>query len=106
MKGLARDSWCETVQLRSEAPTCAAHPAPHPHHCPRPNCPAPHLRLHPPTQAVSPHWAIRAFTGKGGFEEGWRLLAGVMLCVTGAEAMYADLGHFNAAAVTVRARGR
>lgn len=52
-------------------------------------------------QAVSPHHAISAFTGPGGFESGWRLLAGVMLAVTGAEAMYADLGHFNARAVTV-----
>ena len=52
-------------------------------------------------QAISPHHGIAAFTGPGGFEAGWRLLAGIMLAITGAEAMYADLGHFNAPAVTV-----
>jgi len=45
---------------------------------------------------------MRAFTGDGGFVAGWRLLSGVMMAITGAEAMYADLGHFNAKAVMVR----
>lgn len=52
-------------------------------------------------QAISPHHAIAAFTGAEGFVAGWKLLAGVMLAITGAEAMYADLGHFNARAVRV-----
>lgn len=43
--------------------------------------------------------------GASGFDGGWRLLAGVMLCITGAEAMYADLGHFNARAVVVSRAG-
>merc|ERR1712232_803160 len=31
----------------------------------------------------------------------WRALAGVVLCVTGAEALYADLGHFGAGPITL-----
>jgi K+ transporter len=65
-------------------------------------CPAAAVCTSTFLQAVSPHHAIAAFTGPGGFKAGWTLLAGVMLCITGAEAMYADLGHFNAQAVTVR----
>ncbi|MCI07268.1 potassium transporter 10-like, partial [Trifolium medium] len=26
---------------------------------------------------------------------GWMSLGGILLCITGSEAMYADLGHFN-----------
>ncbi len=50
--------------------------------------------------ALSPHHIVRFFEGQG--TEAWRMLGGVMLCVTGAEALYADLGHFNHAAVAVR----
>jgi len=32
---------------------------------------------------------------------GWRALAGVVLCVTGAEALYADMGHFGAGPITL-----
>lgn len=28
-------------------------------------------------------------------KQGWEMLGGVVLCITGAEAMFADLGHFN-----------
>lgn len=52
-------------------------------------------------RAVLPNHAIYAFMGPDGFAAGWRLLAGVMLTITGAEAMYADLGHFNQRAVTL-----
>eukprot|EP00928_Gymnodinium_smaydae_P019838 TRINITY_DN17638_c0_g6_i3.p1 TRINITY_DN17638_c0_g6~~TRINITY_DN17638_c0_g6_i3.p1 ORF type:complete len:484 (-),score=49.23 TRINITY_DN17638_c0_g6_i3:260-1711(-) len=31
----------------------------------------------------------------------WRALAGVVLCVTGAEALYADMGHFGAGPITL-----
>ena len=34
---------------------------------------------------------------------GWELMSGVLLCITGVEAMYADLGHFSRRAVQVRA---
>ena len=33
--------------------------------------------------------------------KGWQLLSGVLLCITGVEAMYADLGHFSRRAVQV-----
>ena len=42
--------------------------------------------------AVSPHWAFKFLIHHG--HNGWVMLGGVLLCVTGAEAMYADLGHF------------
>jgi K+ potassium transporter len=53
------------------------------------------------TQTLSPHYAIMAFTGPGGFAAGWLSLSAILLCVTGAEAMYADLGHFSSQAVVV-----
>lgn len=31
----------------------------------------------------------------------WEVLSGVLLCITGVEAMYADLGHFSRQAVQV-----
>ncbi len=34
-------------------------------------------------------------------KEGWEVMAGVLLCITGVEAMYADLGHFSRRAVQV-----
>ncbi|KAH9303017.1 hypothetical protein KI387_014600 [Taxus chinensis] len=33
--------------------------------------------------------------------EGWVLLGGVVLCITGAEAMFADLGHFNKRSIQI-----
>ncbi|KXZ41691.1 hypothetical protein GPECTOR_318g18 [Gonium pectorale] len=42
---------------------------------------------------LSPHHIVLFFSRHG--TEAWRMLGGVMLCVTGAEAMYADLGHFS-----------
>uniref|UniRef100_A0A1J3GDS1 Potassium transporter n=1 Tax=Noccaea caerulescens TaxID=107243 RepID=A0A1J3GDS1_NOCCA len=32
---------------------------------------------------------------------GWMSLGGILLCITGAEAMFADLGHFNYAAIQI-----
>jgi KUP system potassium uptake protein len=53
--------------------------------------------------AFSPHHAFRFFTshGYGGFVE----LGAIILVVTGAEALFADLGHFNAAAIRMSACG-
>ncbi|TVU37304.1 hypothetical protein EJB05_10613 [Eragrostis curvula] len=50
-------------------------------------------------RALSPHYVVRFFkiTGK----DGWLSLGGVLLAVTGTEAMFADLGHFNAASIRV-----
>ncbi len=43
-------------------------------------------------QAFSPSWAARFFADHG--FEAFLTLGGVVLCVTGAEALYADRGHF------------
>jgi KUP system potassium uptake protein len=42
--------------------------------------------------AISPHYALNFFL-QNGFE-GFMTLGAVVLCVTGAEALYADMGHF------------
>jgi len=49
--------------------------------------------------ALSPHYIVKFFkiTGK----DGWISLGGVLLAVTGTEAMFADLGHFTAASIRV-----
>ncbi|KAI3687079.1 hypothetical protein L1987_80770 [Smallanthus sonchifolius] len=44
--------------------------------------------------AVSPHYIITFFRETG--SAGWLSLGGVLLSVTGTEAMFADLGHFTA----------
>ncbi|XP_010276290.1 PREDICTED: probable potassium transporter 17 isoform X2 [Nelumbo nucifera] len=44
-------------------------------------------------KALSPHYIIHFFLRNG--KEGWLLLGGTVLCITGSEAMFADLGHFN-----------
>ncbi|MFT3692489.1 MAG: potassium transporter Kup [Kofleriaceae bacterium] len=53
----------------------------------------PHILQHPEVfKAISPHYAIY-FLMHGG----WRaffLLGSVVLCITGGEALYADMGHF------------
>lgn len=47
------------------------------------------LLLASPSQG-EPHWA-------------WQKLGKIMLAITGAEALYADLGHFSRPAIQVRA---
>jgi KUP system potassium uptake protein len=47
-------------------------------------------------------WQILQFFERNG-REGWLMLGGVVLCITGAEAMYADLGHFTRRSVSVSA---
>ncbi|XP_078444681.1 putative potassium transporter 17 [Wolffia australiana] len=44
-------------------------------------------------KALSPHYIVRFFLANG--KRAWQLLSGTVLCITGAEAMFADLGHFN-----------
>ncbi|XP_039145214.1 probable potassium transporter 17 [Dioscorea cayenensis subsp. rotundata] len=52
------------------------------------------LRYYPSIfKAISPHYIVNFFLRKG--KTGWQLLGGTVLCITGAEAMFADLGHFN-----------
>jgi KUP system potassium uptake protein len=48
-------------------------------------------------QALSPSWAVRFFITHGA--SGYLVLGGVVLAVTGAEALYADRGHFGAGAI-------
>ncbi|HWE32542.1 MAG TPA: KUP/HAK/KT family potassium transporter [Solirubrobacteraceae bacterium] len=50
-------------------------------------------------QALSPSWAIRFMATHGGY--GYLTLGGVVLAVTGAEALYADRGHFGAAPIRI-----
>jgi KUP system potassium uptake protein len=45
-------------------------------------------------QGLSPSWAARFMADHG--VDGWLTLGGVVLCCTGAEALYADRGHFGA----------
>ncbi|MBV9798032.1 MAG: KUP/HAK/KT family potassium transporter [Solirubrobacterales bacterium] len=48
-------------------------------------------------QALSPSWAVRFMADHGA--AGYLVLGGVVLAVTGAEALYADRGHFGAGAI-------
>jgi KUP system potassium uptake protein len=45
-------------------------------------------------QALSPSWAVRFMVDHGA--DGYLVLGGVVLALTGAEALYADRGHFGA----------
>jgi len=49
-------------------------------------------------QALSPHWAVRYFVDDP--RTAFLSLGAVILAVTGAEALYADLGHFGRVAIT------
>ena len=44
-------------------------------------------------KAFSPHYGIDFLVRNG--KDGWISLGGLFLCITGTEAMYADLGHFS-----------
>jgi len=50
-------------------------------------------------KAISPHYIVRFFLRNK--KEGWRMLGGTVLCITGAEAMFADLGHFSKKGIQV-----
>ncbi|KAG9439449.1 hypothetical protein H6P81_019614 [Aristolochia fimbriata] len=43
--------------------------------------------------ALSPYYVYKFFKKAG--KDGWRSLGSIVLCVTGGEAMFADLGHFS-----------
>ncbi|KAK4489075.1 hypothetical protein RD792_004869 [Penstemon davidsonii] len=47
--------------------------------------------------ALSPHYIIKFFGQTG--RHGWISLGGVLLSITGTEAMFADLGHFSACSI-------
>ncbi|CAL5084621.1 unnamed protein product [Urochloa decumbens] len=47
--------------------------------------------------ALSPHYIVKFFKRTG--TDGWISLGGVLLAITGTEAMFADLGHFTAASI-------
>ncbi|KAK3123830.1 hypothetical protein QOZ80_8AG0636690 [Eleusine coracana subsp. coracana] len=52
------------------------------------------VKYYPPVlKAVSPHYIYMFFTRNK--RAGWEQFGTVVLCITGAEAMFADLGHFN-----------
>ncbi|PQP92245.1 putative potassium transporter 17 isoform X2 [Prunus yedoensis var. nudiflora] len=50
-------------------------------------------------KAISPHYIFRFFWRNG--REGWLLLGGTVLCITGSEALFADLGHFNRSSIQI-----
>lgn len=57
-----------------------------------------HWNLHV-YKALSPYYMYKFFkkTRKGG----WMSLGGILLCITGSEAMYADLGHFSQLSIKI-----
>ncbi|KAG9447320.1 hypothetical protein H6P81_013448 [Aristolochia fimbriata] len=50
-------------------------------------------------RALNPKYIIDYFRRNG--KQGWISLGGVVLCITGTEAMFADLGHFSVRAVQI-----
>ena len=50
-------------------------------------------------KAISPHYAFRYFFSAG--QASWVSLNGILLCVSGSEALFADMGHFSHMAITV-----
>ncbi|XP_026666150.2 probable potassium transporter 13 isoform X1 [Phoenix dactylifera] len=50
-------------------------------------------------RALSPYYVYNFFKKAG--KDGWSSLGGVVLCITGAEAMFADLGHFSKLSIRV-----
>ncbi|RWR86907.1 potassium transporter 4-like protein isoform X3 [Cinnamomum micranthum f. kanehirae] len=49
--------------------------------------------------ATSPYFIYKFFRETG--KDGWISLGGILLCMTGTEAMFADLGHFNALSIRI-----
>lgn len=50
-------------------------------------------------QALSPYYVYIFFKRTG--KDGWISLGGILLCITGTESMFADLGHFRATPIRV-----
>jgi KUP system potassium uptake protein len=60
----------------------------------------PHIVAHPEVlKAISPHYAVLFMVEHG--VHGFLLLGLVVLCVTGTEALYADMGHFGRTPIRV-----
>ncbi len=55
-----------------------------------------------PSQALNPMYIYKFFNEWG--VSAWRMLGAVMLSVTGCEAMFADLGHFDVTSIAVSSR--
>ncbi|CAN0916862.1 Potassium transporter 5, partial [Linum grandiflorum] len=54
-------------------------------------------------RAFNPKYIVDYFTRNG--KTAWISLGGIVLCITGAEAMFADLGHFNVRAIQISFSG-
>ncbi|KAL6843418.1 hypothetical protein ACP4OV_026740 [Aristida adscensionis] len=54
-------------------------------------------------RAFNPWYIVSYFKRNG--KDGWVSLGGIILCVTGTEGMFADLGHFNIRAVQISFNG-
>eukprot|EP01018_Ginkgo_biloba_P013751 Gb_08428 [translate_table: standard] len=54
-------------------------------------------------RAVSPYYMYNFFRKTG--VDGWVSLGGIILCITGAEAMFADLGHFSQFSIKIAFTG-
>ncbi|KAF0921279.1 hypothetical protein E2562_003087, partial [Oryza meyeriana var. granulata] len=50
-------------------------------------------------KAISPYYIVHFFLRNK--RQGWQLLGGTVLCITGAEAMFADLGHYSKKAIQI-----
>ncbi|KAI7877525.1 potassium transporter [Lichtheimia hyalospora FSU 10163] len=50
-------------------------------------------------QAFSPYWIYRWFAKHG--TDGWKMMGGTLLSISGTEALFADLGHFDPTAVRI-----
>ncbi|KAJ0987093.1 hypothetical protein J5N97_005449 [Dioscorea zingiberensis] len=62
------------------------------------------IKFYPPVlKAISPHYIYHFF--KRNRRKGWELLGAIVLCITGAEAMFADLGHFNTSSIQIAFSG-
>ncbi|KAK9670034.1 hypothetical protein RND81_13G172300 [Saponaria officinalis] len=48
-------------------------------------------------KALSPHYIVMFFLRNG--KTGWMCLGGTVLCITGSEALFADLGHFDRSSI-------
>ncbi|KAG8365772.1 hypothetical protein BUALT_Bualt17G0006600 [Buddleja alternifolia] len=54
-------------------------------------------------RAFNPKYIVDYFKRNG--KKGWISLGGIVLCITGTEAMFADLGHFNVPAIQISFSG-
>jgi K+ transporter len=52
-------------------------------------------------QAINPYYLYRFFTSGVSADLAWRSTASIFLCITGAEASYADMGHFTRKSIRV-----